>query len=179
MGADSSGSEPGAAATPARPTLPQALLVLAAVVIGIGGYVALSTALGVREAYIGFVFVFYWLSLEHGNPRRLPAILAGASFGLACAWLLQFALHSPQVALLMALFMATVGFSIVCLVMGWLPWVMNTSAMLILTVFTIPYIQQGADFPRLFLALAFAAGYFGVFVLALTRLAARRRPTQA
>jgi hypothetical protein len=167
-----------AAATPARPTLAQALLVLAAVVVGIGGYIALSTALGIREFYIGFVFVFYWLSLEHGKPQRLPAILLGTCFGLACAWLLQHAVHSPQVALLLPLFLAAVAFSIVCLVMGWLPWVMNTPAMLILTVFTIPHIQQGADFPRLYLALAFAVGYFGVFVGALTRLAARSKPRQ-
>ena len=60
--------------------------------------------------------------------------------------------------------------------MGWAPWVMNTPAMLILTVFTIPHIQQGADFPRLFLALAFAAVYFGLIVGALTLLARRRKP---
>jgi hypothetical protein len=176
MDADTARNGTGSAATPARPTLPQALLVLAAVVIGIGGYIALSTVLGIRESYIGFVFVFYWLSLEHGKPQRLPAIILGACFGLACAWLLQYALHSPQIALLMPLFLAAVAFSIVCLVMGWLPWVMNTPAMLILTVFTIPHIQQGAAFPRLFLALAFAVVYFGVFVGALTRLAARGRP---
>lgn len=166
----------GSAATAARPTLAQALLVLAAVVVGIGGYLALSTAFGIRESYIGFVFVFYWLSLEHGKPQRLPAILLGAGFGLACAWLLQYALHSPQIAQLLPLFLVAVALSIVCLVMGWLPWMMNTPAMLILTVFTIPHIQQGANFPRLYLALAFAVVYFGVLVGAVTRLAARRKP---
>ena len=101
MEANTPASDQGAGVSPTRPTLPQALLVLAAVVIGIGGYIGLSAALGIREAYIGFVFVFYWLSLEHGKARRLPAILLGACFGLACAWLLQYALHSPHVALLM------------------------------------------------------------------------------
>jgi hypothetical protein len=160
-------------ATPPRPTVAQALLVLAAVVIAIAGYIALSTALGIREAYIGFVFVFYWLSLEQGKAERLPAIIFGACFGLAAAWLLQYALHSSHVVLLMALFLATVAFSIVSLVLGRLALVINTPAMLILTVFTIPHIQQAADFPRLYLALAFATVYFGVFVWALIKLAAR------
>jgi hypothetical protein len=167
-----------AASSAARPTVAQALLVLAAVVVGIGGYIALSTALAIRESYIGYVFVFYWLSLEHGKTQRLPAIILGACFGLASAWLLQYAVHSTHVALLIPLFLIVVGFSIVCLVLGRLSLVINTPAMLILTVFTIPYIQQAADFPRLYVALAFAAVYFALFVGALTRLAARRRPRQ-
>jgi hypothetical protein len=160
-------------ATVKRPTMPQALLVLAAVAVGIGGYITLSSALAIRESYIGFVFVFYWLSLEHGKPQRLPAVILGACFGLASAWLLQYAVHSSHVALWIPLFLAVVAFSIVCLVLGRLSLVINAPAMLILTVFTIPYIQQAADFPRLYLALAFAAVYFTVFVGVLTRLAAR------
>ena len=162
-------------ATPPRPTVAQALLVLAAVVIAIAGYIALSTALGIREAYIGFVFVFYWLSLEQGKAERLPAIIFGACFGLAAAWLLQYALHSSHVALLMALFLAAVAFSIVSSCSAGWHWSSIRPAMLILTVFTIPHIQQAADFPRLYLALAFAMVYFGVFVglLSSSQLASR------
>jgi hypothetical protein len=169
-------ADTGQSSTQPRPTIGQALLVLAAVVVAIAGYIGLSTALGIRELYIGFLFVFYWLSLEHGKVQRLPAIVLGACFGLATAWLLQYSLHSAHIALLMPLFLAAVAFSIVCLVLGWLPLVMNTSAMLILTVFTIPHIQQAADFPRLYLALGVATVYFGVFVVALTKLATRTRP---
>jgi hypothetical protein len=159
--------------TPPRPTLAQALLVLAAVVIGVGGYIALSTTLGIREAYVGFIFVFYWLSLEHGKARQLPAIVLGTCFGLATAWLLQYSLHSAHMNMLIPVFLATVAISIVCLVLGRLPYLINTPAMLMLTVFTIPHMQQAANFPRLYVALAFAAVYFGVFVGGLTRLAAR------
>lgn len=70
-------TEQDSLATPPGPTLAQALLVLAAVVVAIGGYIALSTTLGIGEAYIGFVFVFYWLSLEQGKAQRLPAIVLG------------------------------------------------------------------------------------------------------
>ncbi len=176
MSANSAGTQQATVAP--RPTLPQALLVLIAVVVGIGGYLALSAALSLRESYIGFVFVFYWLSVEHGKPQRLPAIIIGACLGLACAWLLQYAVHSEHAAAWLALFLAIVAIAIVCLVLGRLSLVVNTPAMLILTVFTIPHIQQGADFPRLYLALAFAAAYFALFVGALTRLAARRAPSQ-
>jgi hypothetical protein len=163
-------------ATPAKPTVAQALLVLAAVVIAIAGYIGLSGALGIRETYIGFIFVFYWLSLEHGKVQRIPAIVLGTCFGLSAAWLLQYALHSPHAAVLLPLFLAIVGFSIVCLVLGRLPYIFNTAAMLVLTVFTIPHIQQGANFLQLYVALAFAAVYFGLFVTGLTKLAARMKP---
>lgn len=165
-----------APATPPAPTIAQALLVLLVVVIAIAGYLALSAALGIREAYIGFIFVFYWLSIEQGKVQRLPAIILGACFGLSAAWLLQFALHSAHIAVLMALFLAAVALSIVCLVLGRLPIVFNTPAMLVLTVFTIPHIQQAANFPWLFGALAFAVVYFGVVVGGLTRLAGRLKP---
>jgi hypothetical protein len=166
-------SKPDSLAAAPGPTLAQAFLVLAAVVIAVAGYLALSTALGVRESYIGFIFVFYWLSLEHGKPQRLPAIILGACFGLATAWLLQYSLHSAHMNMLIPVFLATVAISIVCLVLGRLPYLINTPAMLMLTVFTIPHMQQAANFPRLYVALAFAAVYFGVFVGGLTRLAAR------
>ena len=166
-------TEQDSLATPPGPTLAQALLVLAAVVVAIGGYIALTTTLGIREAYIGFVFVFYWLSLEQGKAQRLPAIVLGTCFGLATAWLLQYALHSAHMNMLIPVFLAAVAISIVCLVLGRLPYLIKTPAMLMLTVFTIPHIQQAANFPRLYGALAFAVAYFGVFVGGLKRLAAR------
>jgi hypothetical protein len=159
-------------ATP-KPTLPLALLVVATVVVVIAGYLALANMLGIREAYIGFVFVFYWLSLEQGKLKSLPAILLGFCFGISAGWLLQYALHSPHVALLMLLFLAAVAISIVCLVLGRLPVLFNTPAMLVLTVVTIPHIQQGANFPWLYLALAFAAVYFTVVVEGLKKLGGR------
>jgi len=164
--------------SPPTPTVAQALLVLLAVVIAIAGYLALGAVLGIREAYIGFVFVFYWLSIEQGKVQRLPAIIVGSCFGLAAAWLLQFALHSPHIAVLVALFLAAVALSIVCLVLGRLPVVFNTPAMLVLTVFTIPHIQQAASFPWVYGALAFAAVYFGLLVVGLTKLAGRPKPRQ-
>jgi hypothetical protein len=168
-----------AAAVPAaapRPTLPQALLVLAAVVLAIAGYLFLAAALGVRESYVGFVFVFYWLTFDQGQVKRLPPLLLGLSFGLAAAWLLQYALHSPHSGPLLGIFLAAVAVSIVGLILARLPLVFNTPAMLALTVFTIPHIQQGASFPWLFVALGFATAYFALFVGVLKRLAARMAP---
>ena len=174
--ADAAQNATDSAPRPPTPTLAQALLVLAVVVVAIAGYLALAAALGIRESYIGFIFVFYWLSIEQGKPQRLPAILLGACFGLAAAWLLQYALHSPHIAVLMALFLALVALSIVCLVLGRLPVVFNTPAMLVLTVFTIPHIQQSASFPWLYGALGFATVYFGLIVAGATRLASRLKP---
>ncbi len=165
---------------PPKPTLPLALLVLAAVAIVIAGYLVLCNALGMREAYIGFIFVFYWLSLEQGKLKSLPAILLGFCFGIAAGWLLQYALHSMHMAVLMPLFLAAVSLSIVCLVLGRLPIVFNTPAMLVLTVFTIPHIQRGADFMSVYLALALAAVYFTLVVEGLKRLGGRlMKPARA
>jgi hypothetical protein len=160
----------------ARPTLLQALLVLVGVIVAVAAYLALSTALGLREAYIGFIFVFYWMSLEQGKLQRVPAILLGLCFGLAAAWLLQYATHPLQPALL-GLFLLAVSVSIVALVLGRAPLVFNIPAMLALTVFTIPYIQQGANFAGLFVALGFAAVLFVGLIGGLTRLSARARPS--
>ena len=179
MSASPAGTAQEAARAAPRPTLIQALLVLVAVAIGIGGYIALSTVLALRESYIGFIFVFYWLSVEHGKPQRLPAIILGSCFGLATSWLLQYAVHADHGAAWLALFLAIVALAIVCLVLGRLSLVVNAPAMLVLTVFTIPHIQRGADFARLYQALAFAAGYFAVFVGGLTWLAARRLPRKS
>ena len=144
------------AAPPFRPTPPQALLALVVVLLAIAGYVALATSLGIREFYVGFLFVFYWMTFDQGKPQRVPPIILGMCFGLVAAWLLQYSPHAAQPYLVLALFLAAVGGSIVGLILGWLPYVFNNPAMLVLTVFTIPYIQQGASFPRLFIALGFA-----------------------
>lgn len=167
-------AEKAPAASP-RPTLVQALLVLVGVIVAIAGYIALTTALGIREAYVGYIFVFWWLSLEQGKLQRVPAILLGSGFGLAAGWLLQYATH-PLQPLLLVVFLVAVGVSIVSLVLARLPVVFNTPAMLFLTVFTIPHIQQAANFPQLYLALAFAAVFFVALVTGLTKLATRLKP---
>lgn len=167
--------ETGAApsASPVRPTLPQALLVLVALIVAMAGYIALSAVFGLTESYIGFLFVFSWLGLEQGKAERLPSVVLGACYGLALCWALQYlaALNYPP--FLMALYLAAILFSILCLMMGWLGLLINMPAMLVLTVCTIPHIQQGANFPHLYLALVFSALYFAALVLGQAKLSAR------
>lgn len=154
-----------------RPTPMQALLVIIGVVVVIAGYILLATALHIRESYVGFLFVFYWMSFDRGSAKTLPAVVIGAAFGLGCGWLLQFAQQSPQATLLLAVFLALVLVSIYGLVLGWLPYVFNLPAMMMMTVSTIPHIQQHASFPDIFVALAFAVVFFAALVLGIPRLA--------
>ena len=174
------GSAPRPAVVPAvppfRPSLPRALLALVIVILAIAGYMALATSLGVREAYVGFLFVFYWMTFEQGKPGRVAPIFLGMCFGLATAWLLQYSPHAPQPYLVVGLFLAAVSVSIVGLILGWLPYLFNNPAMLMLTVGTIPPIQAGASFPQLFIALGFATVFFVALVSGLTKLATRMKP---
>ncbi len=164
------------AAPPFRPSLPQALLALVIVILAIAGYMALAASLGVREAYVGFLFVFYWMTFDQGQLARVPPIVVGMCFGLAAAWLLQYSPHAPQPYLVLGLFLAAVAVSIVGLILGWLPYVFNNPAMLMLTVCTIPHIQGSANFPQLFVALGFATVFFVALVTGLRKLAARMKP---
>jgi hypothetical protein len=164
--------------TPGKPTVAQALLILGAVAAAVAGYLLLSAALGLRESYVGFLFLFYWLTFDQGKVKSLPTTVLGMTYGLALAWLLQYAPHSASPSLMTTLFLIAVALSIVCLVVGWFPQIINAPAMLMLTVFTIPHIQEGAHFTQLYLALAFAVVFFVGLVAGLTRLVTMvKKPT--
>jgi hypothetical protein len=160
---------------PARPTPLAGLGVLAAVVVVLAIFVALAGALGVGDVWVAFLFLLYWSGFEHGKFDKLPGAIVGAVVGLATAWELQ-ALPGALGTAGGVIVGITILVSIYCLIVGWMPLLVNYCSMLFLTVATLPAVQANASFPSLLRPLGLGVIYF-VGVAWLVQKFARRSPT--
>lgn len=146
-----------------KPTPLQALGMLGGVMLLVGGYLTLLGLLHNIEFYTGFVFLLGWMVLEQGRLERLPHAMLGSAFGLALGFVLK---------LLVAQFGATGGFLfgalmlpiLFCQFLGWLPLLINMTAMTFLLVVTIPHVQMHADFGAAAIALLVGVAYFGLLL---------------
>ncbi|QDX80473.1 hypothetical protein B9N43_03905 [Denitratisoma sp. DHT3] len=156
------------------------LLVLLAIIVVVGAFLALGHALGVAEIWAAFLFLLYWAGIEHAAVDRLPACISGAVLGLLLGYLLKMLPLWLGAATGGGVFLALVLLLVYCQVMGWLVVAVNMVTMLYLTVTTIPAIQSGVDFGGAFSALALGIVYFGGLVMAAQwgqkRWAASRMP---
>lgn len=135
------------------------LMVLGLVVLVVGAFLALGHTLGIADVWVAFLFLMYWAGIEHMNFQRLPHCMMGAFLGLAVAYALV-ALPLSMGLLGGILWLVGLLALIYCQVMGWFPLAVNNATMLFLTVGTIPMIQSGGDFPKLFVALAVGMVFF-------------------
>lgn len=141
------------------------LLILAAVVVVVGVFLALSHALGVGEVWAAFLFLLYWAGIEHAAIDKLGACIVGAALGLLMGYLLQtlpVVLGSAGIVV----FLGAVLLLVYLQIMGWALLAVNMMTMLFLTVTTIPAIQTNVNFTGAFLALAFGIAYFAGLVRA-------------
>lgn len=139
------------------------LLVLAAVVVVIGAFLAFTHSLGIVEVWAAFLFLLYWTGIDHAAVDKLPACIVGAALGLLMGYLLKM-LPAWLGDMGGLVFVGAVLLLVYCQVMGWLTVAVNMVTMLYLTVTTIPPIQAGVDFSGAFLALAVGIAYFGSLV---------------
>lgn len=158
---DAISANPAAVSAPASAAMTPAkgLLVLAGVVVVVGGFIALNAALGIHEFWGGFLFLLYWTGIEHMKFEKLPACIAGSLFGLLLAYLL-FALPQWLGDIGGLVFLGLILVTVYCQIMGWFAVVVNMTAMLFLTVGTIPSVQSGADFAGVLAALVLGIVYF-------------------
>lgn len=156
--------------TAAKLTPLKGLGMLLAVVVVIAGFLVLAHQLQIKEFYAGFFFVLCWSALEHNKLEGLPKVLAGSLFGLA----LGFAMHQlgESGALI---FLGIILAVIYCQLMGWLPLIVNFSAMIFLTVLTVPHIQKYGDFQDIAKALALGILYFGTILGAVGWFTSRNK----
>ncbi len=127
------------AAQPQPPTPLVGMAALLVVIVVVGAFLALCSALHMVESYVGFFFLLYWAAFEHmatnstpaGVVRRLcrvgPRVLASPArrpFGNAATWV----------------FLAILLVAVYCQIMKWLAVVINNATMLFLTVGTIIYV---------------------------------------
>jgi hypothetical protein len=147
----------------------QGLLVLAAVVVFVAGYLLLTQALGLTEPWAGFLFLVCW-AVSQLNPSKLAECAVGAFVGVLVAYALQ---RLPPVLGTVA-FVPILGVILVmvyCQIMGWLNLLVNLTTMAFLTIGAMPLVQAHVSFPNLFATLAFGIAYFAALVLLGGRLA--------
>lgn len=156
---DRSDGQAASTATETPLTPLKGLLVLAAIIVVVAGFIVLNSAFGIHEFWAGFLFLLYWAGIEHMAFDRLAACVVGALIGLVMAWLL-FALPGWLGKAGSFVFLGLILVLIYCQVMAWLPVAVNMMTMLFLTAGTIPAVQSGADFAHAFVALGLAFVYF-------------------
>jgi hypothetical protein len=149
------------------PTLRQALLLLAAIIVLVSVFIALCSGLGIVDLFPGFFFLYHWGSIEQGKLSALRSVIPGAFFGLGLGWLL-LALSGSLFGL--SIFIAVLLPVILCQILGRFPLVINTATMLFLTFSTIAHVQAHASFPGMFAGLAVAIALFVPIVALAGRL---------
>lgn len=172
--------KPGAslpeAPTAAKTSALQAAGLLVGFAAVIAGYIVLCRLLGNPEFYAGFLFLAFWMLMEHGRKDGLARSVLGVAFGLLLAYLLHFLVTGPLGATTgAACFVAVLVPVIYSQILGRLSLFINGPAMATLTALTIPYVQEHADFVQATIALAVACIYFGLIVATAQRIARRSR----
>lgn len=156
---DAAPSNAGGDAPAAHVTPTVGLAVLAAVVVVLGIFVALLMTLGIGDLWVAFLFLLYWSGLERANFEKLPECVLGAVVGLALAWGLQ-ALPASMGTAGAAIIGVAILAATYCLIVGWLPVVVNYCTMVFLTVAAIPTLQASTAFPTLLRPLGLGVVYF-------------------
>lgn len=151
------------------------LLVLGAIVVVIGSFLALTHALAIHNVWAAFLFLLYWAGIEHASFEKLLPCIVGAALGLLMGFLLKMLpvwLGDPGGIVFLVAVLVLVYFQ----VMGWVVTAVNMVTMLYLTVTTIPSIQSGVDFVDAAVALAVGIVFFTTLVWVGTAWQKRRQP---
>lgn len=123
----------------------------------------------------GFLLLWYWANNEQLEIKRLPSAIAGALVGIFLAWFVVYAgtrwggagIGAGLGLMVLALYLDVIKA---------VPFAINTSTMLFLTVAAAPLIQLKVDWQELVLSTVVGGLFFGLVVEALKRLAARFAP---
>ena len=162
----------------AAPGLPlgMGLILWAAVIAAVVGFVAIGHFLHLVPLYAGFLFAWYWSSVDKVSFALAPASVIGAVGGVATAGLLQYAVVHWGIGGALAV-LGLIALALLVQIMNWLPIAINPAYMLFLTVTCAPLLQAGEDFRAVMLTLLVGCAYFcgltfiGLRVFALIRRA--------
>ena len=153
--------------------------VVAIVVVAIVAWAIIGTALFSEVSLFGgFLMLWHWANLEQLEIKRLPSALAGALVGIALAWQVVYLtgiMGSTGTLIGLLIMIAAIYLQVI----NALPFLFNTAAMLYLTVAAAPLIQLKIDFVELAMATVVGGLFFGLFVEAVKRIAARFMPAAA
>jgi len=153
--------------------------IVAIVVVAVVAWVIIGTALFSDVSLFGaFLLLWHWANLEALEIKRLPATIAGALVGIALAWQVVYLttiMGSNGTILGLLIMVAAIYLQVIKV----LPFLFNAAAMLFLTVAAAPLIQLKIYFVELALATVVGGLFFGLFVEAIKRIAAKFMPAAA
>jgi hypothetical protein len=154
----------------------RAFVTLLAIIAAVAPFLALTYGLGITEYWAGFLVLLHWGVVEDLAPHRFVHSAAGAATGLAVAamplWLTP--LMGADAAGLAAL--AITILAVFLLLTNWLPLLCNSSAMVTLTVGSIPHIAGHVPPAAQFAGLAAGILFYGALAFVAARVTAMRRP---
>jgi hypothetical protein len=156
--------------TPPVQPLMTALVISAIALALIAGFIVIGTWLHIVPLYAGFLLLWYWTSVAHGDLRALLPAVVGAVVGTGLSYLLQTGMALGSVPLIVAA-LALMVVALFLLIAGRLPLLCNASTMLYITVFNAPVIQKSEDFRAVILATLLGLIWFGLCIGLLGRLA--------
>lgn len=162
-----------------KPGLVFAGTVFAIVLVAVVGWTMLGgLALGLTSLYAGFLFLWYWGEKEGAELASFPRSLAGALCGLGLAWLLKGAPAALGTAGLV-LALVCVAAAVFVHIAKLLPFVINSAAMLFLTIGAAPIILSQTDFVELTASMMVGACFFGGIVFIARWVGARASAPKA
>ena len=139
----------------------RALAILAAVITVIALYSGLALWLGVKDSWVGFLFLTQWTVVDGGKVTQLPRTVLGALSGMTTALIPSLLSphlgYGPAMAVMLSLILVTVFLFI----SGRASQVINAATMIFLTVLSIPEITAHAAPADLFMGFALGLAYFG------------------
>ena len=156
-----------------RPSVLTAVLTVLAIVPFIGLLMLIYHLLGLNAPYFGFIFLLYWMAIEHTDPSKFVPSLVGGLCGIGIGWILLTVpdrYGTPGMAAALAL-IATVLF-LFTRQQGKIA--INNATMVYLSIATIPELRITQNAPAYAASLLVGALYSGAFVALGRWLAARR-----
>lgn len=148
--------------------------ILLAVILVIGGYIAVAVALHLSELWAGFLFLLYWSMAEDAKPDKIVKCATGSFVGAGTAALMALLPDAIGMAPGMAVFGGVVLVLVYAMIMGWARVAVNMGTMIFLTVATIPHVVGHADYKQIFFGIASGIAYFGGLALVAAALAKRK-----
>lgn len=121
-------------------TAGKALLMVSAVIVVIGAFIALLIALGFKEIWMACIFLWYFSSEKNFNMKEAVNVVLGGLVGILTAYLLTFGTIGAIA------FGLTLLVEVYCLLMGWCKPLFNNATFLFLTVATIPSVIKGGNY---------------------------------
>lgn len=161
-------------AAPAAPGVKIALLMVLGTIPFIGLLLLAYHLLGISMAYMGFLFLLYWMGIMRQSMADFVPALAGGLGGIALSWLL---IGLPAIAGPIALYGAgaLLAAIIFFFIRGQFRLLINNAMMLYLTVATIPDLRIAEKAPEMAAALVVAAAYCVMAAQVTNRVMARRQ----